>query len=128
MFGQGGHREGVVSDNLYAYDLRPERPIIAALVRQAAARYLGRFGDRPVNAVEVGFWVEGARLVVRLISDPAYEFNWITYPKGFGDGRPGELRGVHQHPELGAAGPPVRVAGRAGAGRRPRRAAGGAAG
>jgi hypothetical protein len=78
-----------VSEGLYAYDLRLEKPIIAALVRLAATRYLRRFGGRPVNAIEVGFWVEGARLVVRFISDPAYQFNWIIYPEGFSeaDGR-----------------------------------------
>jgi hypothetical protein len=78
-----------VPDNLYVYDLRLEQPIIAALVRMAAIRYVRRFGSQPVNAVEVGFWVEGARLVVRLISDSAYEFNRIIYPEGFSekDGR-----------------------------------------
>ena len=71
-----------MSDLTYAYDLRTERPIIAALVRQAVSRYRMHFSSRPVNAVEVGFWVEGARLIVRLVSDPAYEFNWTSYPEG----------------------------------------------
>jgi hypothetical protein len=74
-----------MSDVLYTYDLRQEKPIIAALVRLAATRYLRRFGGRSVNAIEVGFWVEGARLVVRLIADPAYQFNWIMYPDGFSE-------------------------------------------
>ncbi|VTR92281.1 unnamed protein product [Gemmata massiliana] len=74
-----------MSDEVYTYDLRLEQPIIAALVRQASTRYAQRFGQRPVNAIEVGFWVEGARLVVRLISNPAYEFNWIIYPNGYAE-------------------------------------------
>lgn len=74
-----------MSPKPYAFDLRSERPLITSMVRQAASRYMHRFGTRPVNAVEVGFWVEGARLVVRLISNPAYEFNWITYPLGYSD-------------------------------------------
>ncbi len=74
-----------MSDEAYTYDLRQEQPIVAALVRQASTRYAQRFGQRPVNAIEVGFWVEGARLVVRLISNPAYEFNWIIYPTGYSE-------------------------------------------
>ncbi len=71
--------------DLYTYDLRLEQPIIVALVRQAGARYMEQFGNRPVNAIEVGFWIEGARLVARFISDPAYEFNRMIYPEGYSE-------------------------------------------
>jgi hypothetical protein len=69
----------------YVYDLRLEQPIIVALVRLAATRYLRRFGVRPVNAIEVGFWVEGARLVARFISDPDYDFSSRAWPDGFSE-------------------------------------------
>jgi hypothetical protein len=78
-------RRRSVSDPVYVYNLLLEQPIVVALVRLAATRYVRRLGNRPVNAIEVGFWVEGARLVVRLISDPAYQFNLIAYPKGFSE-------------------------------------------
>jgi len=59
--------------------------MLAGLVAMTAARYARQGQTRPVNAVELGYWVEGARLGVWLVSQEGHQYPDGPWKPGYSE-------------------------------------------
>ena len=67
------------------YPLSAEADMLTGMVALAAARYARHGQTRQVNAVELGYWVEGARLGVWFVSQQGHQYPDGPWKAGYSD-------------------------------------------